>query len=151
MCEKRRERILTTKYNKVKYRHKLLKERKGIVFSKKDNDRYYDDFITIKEFELLSFKKCFYCDEESSVVWKDISSTRGVVYEVSDLTINANGLDRIDNDKEYQLGNILTCCKECNRMRGTLTQAQFYIRLRKIFMKLGKKLFKNLYNKITSS
>ena len=85
-------------------------------------------------------KKCFYCDEEYSMVWEDITATRKVGrYKFSDTTVKANGIDRIDNDKEYSKGNVITCCTDCNMMRGSLTQAQFFIRLKKINMKLTKK------------
>jgi len=36
-----------------------------------------------------------------------------------------NGIDRVDNTKGYVLENVVTCCIDCNRAKGTLTVAQF--------------------------
>jgi hypothetical protein len=52
----------------------------------------YDDYV-----KLIS-KPCFYCGE--------IKEECGV------------GLDRIDNSKGYVLGNVVSCCGECNLKRG---------------------------------
>jgi len=29
-----------------------------------------------------------------------------------------SGLDRMDNDKGYEVGNVISCCMRCNRMKG---------------------------------
>ena len=37
----------------------------------------------------------------------------------------AHGLDRIDNDIGYIEGNVCSCCRECNYMRGTMSLQEF--------------------------
>ena len=36
-----------------------------------------------------------------------------------------NGIDRVDNDKGYVEGNVVTCCSICNRAKYTLECADF--------------------------
>jgi hypothetical protein len=43
-----------------------------------------------------------------------------------------HGLDRIDNDEGYVLGNILPCCIKCNKMKGTLTLDDFIDQCKRI-------------------
>jgi len=54
--------------------------------------------ITIEEYEKL-IDLCFYCQ-------KDVKLEIGT------------GLDRIDNAKGYLIDNVLSCCGDCNKMRG---------------------------------
>ena len=42
-----------------------------------------------------------------------------------------NGLDRIDNDKGYVLGNVVPCCGTCNRMKGTMSIEDFMAHIRR--------------------
>lgn len=59
--------------------------------------------ITFKQFITLWQKPCYYCKS----------------------SIETIGLDRIDNDKGYELDNIIPCCKICNRMKHTMDQIDF--------------------------
>jgi hypothetical protein len=36
-----------------------------------------------------------------------------------------NGLDRVDNTKGYIISNIVSCCGQCNRAKGILSQEEF--------------------------
>ena len=36
-----------------------------------------------------------------------------------------NGIDRVDNGRGYEYGNVVTACAECNRAKGTRTREQF--------------------------
>ena len=36
------------------------------------------------------------------------------------------GLDRIDSDLGYQLGNIVPCCGVCNMMKNNLSYDEFF-------------------------
>lgn len=36
-----------------------------------------------------------------------------------------NGIDRVDNKVGYLLENVVTCCYDCNRAKGTLTYKEF--------------------------
>jgi 5-methylcytosine-specific restriction endonuclease McrA len=54
--------------------------------------------LTIEEFTALLPHPCFYCDTPRVGV--------------------GAALDRIDNSKGYEIGNVLPACCECNRTRG---------------------------------
>jgi len=55
--------------------------------------------LTLEQYtELVVDKKCSYCDG-------DLPKTMG-------------GLDRIDSSKGYTVDNVVSCCAECNRIKG---------------------------------
>lgn len=55
--------------------------------------------LSLDEYVMLLSNPCLYCN-------KDISGETGV------------GLDRINNDKGYEAGNVNPCCAKCNRIRS---------------------------------
>jgi hypothetical protein len=46
-----------------------------------------------------------------------------------------NGIDRVDNDRGYELGNCVPCCIVCNRMKLTLAQKEFLEHIERIYKK----------------
>lgn len=42
------------------------------------------------------------------------------------------GLDRVDNSRGYELDNVVSCCKMCNRAKGTYTEKEFIALARNI-------------------
>lgn len=76
-------------------------------------------------FDVDTFKKicldnCYYCGSLPSKKMKVGSGYR-------------NGIDRIDNNKSYDLDNCVTCCAMCNRMKGTLIQNDFINKVKQIY------------------
>jgi len=63
-------------------------KRKGMVFA-----------LTLAEFERLSGEPCYYCGGEY------------------DTDIGGCHLDRIDNDRGYEIDNVISCCGHCNCTR----------------------------------
>ncbi len=63
--------------------------------------------------EFLSFwqKPCHYCGSDISTI----------------------GLDRIDNNKGYELSNVVPCCDRCNRMKLTMAVDDFMNHIYKIY------------------
>ncbi len=64
--------------------------------------------LTLEEFALFWQKPCTYCGSKI-------------------LTI---GLDRIDNTKGYEIGNVAPCCTSCNMWKRTLTVEDFVAKCR---------------------
>lgn len=86
--------------------------------------------------------------------YKEGAKTRGLRWELEDLeceslfadtcyycgsephqTINRfqyNGIDRVDNDKGYVSGNVVSCCKICNRAKRELPCTEFIDWLQKV-------------------
>lgn len=36
-----------------------------------------------------------------------------------------NGIDRVDSKGDYETTNVVTCCKACNRLKGSLGYTEF--------------------------
>lgn len=69
--------------------------RRGIPFS-----------ITELEHFAIAVQQCSYCGGKES-------------------TSMFNGIDRVDNDSDYSLQNLVPCCKMCNFMKGSMGKQQF--------------------------
>jgi len=46
---------------------------------------------------------------------------------------NQSGLDRVDNERGYVIGNIVTCCKDCNVMKWSMSIEEFLNRVEIIY------------------
>jgi len=69
-------------------------------------------------FELYAktvMKPCFYCGEVRGRI-KDASSEFVLAY---------NGIDRVNSSRGYVEGNIVSCCKHCNRAKNSMTMREF--------------------------
>lgn len=44
---------------------------------------------------------------------------------VRDFVLMLSGIDRIDNDRGYEEGNVQSCCADCNRAKGVFGAARF--------------------------
>lgn len=70
----------------------------AIRYSKRRNIPF---LLTMDEFIIERNKPCFYC--ENKLGCKSLEGT---------------GLDRLDNSKGYEPGNIVSCCKVCNTIKS---------------------------------
>lgn len=73
---------------------------------------------------------CFYCERPPS------NNRWGFSY---------NGIDRLDNDVGYIVGNVVPCCRECNWMKGeylTAGEARVVAQALKVFREVtsGKRV-----------
>ncbi len=66
--------------------------------------------ITIGDYEQYSKQNCSYCGQPPFNMTK-LKKGINILY---------NGVDRVDNTKPYEIGNIVTCCKYCNAMKSKL-------------------------------
>lgn len=55
-------------------------------------------------FDDLTTDRCFYCGVEPSP---------------------ANGVDRVDNSRGYEFGNVVSCCEQCNRAKWVFSRDEF--------------------------
>ncbi len=74
------------------------------------------------EFFALTVLPCHYCGASPSER-KDSKRYNGDYV--------CNGVDRQDNKLGYTTGNCLPCCKDCNRMKGTMAYDDFLTYLRR--------------------
>lgn len=66
---------------------------------------------------------CYYCGMQP------LSETRDATY---DEPTRFNGIDRINSNEGYVMGNVVPCCKWCNQAKSTMTQSDFYIWIQRI-------------------
>ncbi len=86
------------------------------------NLRNYENRLTTDEWLYLTQQPCFYCGEPPT-------PTR--VGGCSDVILY-NGIDRVDNTVGYTLGNCVSSCYCCNRMKGVLTLNEFVKHINKL-------------------
>lgn len=86
------------------YRHRA--KEKGSVFG-----------LSLEECSKLFSQNCHYCKASPSSFKTNKTNTSQFYY---------NGIDRIDNSRGYEKDNVVSCCGQCNRAKGVLSQKDFY-------------------------
>lgn len=77
--------------------------------------------INIELFKELTQKPCYYCGFTGrNIVTSYLRSYTSNKKDPrrSNMTINANGLDRKNNKEGYDINNIVPCCTDCNFLKG---------------------------------
>lgn len=69
--------------------------------------------ITLVEFKTFWKQPCWYCDQPIQTI----------------------GLDRVDNNQGYTLGNVVACCEACNKAKRIYTRDDFLTLCRRVARK----------------
>jgi hypothetical protein len=101
--------------NRIYDYYRLNSCRRGITFD-----------ISKEMFLRLIHQDCTYCGRPPHTGFKK----HGHTYFYT-------GVDRTDNKKGYEAGNIVPCCGTCNRMKGILAQSEFIQHVQSIISHLG--------------
>ena len=110
-AKKTQEQVNETAFRDVVRMYRVSAIERGLEYGLSDDDCR----------EMFS-RQCCYCGAEPGKIKR---VKRGIfVY---------NGIDRIDNDKGYVLGNVATCCSMCNRMKLTFSVDQFLSKISEIY------------------
>ncbi len=80
--------------------------------------------LTNNEVKLLISQPCFYCGIVNSNC-KKLKDKKECFYY--------NGIDRIDNSKSYEQGNVVSCCGVCNRAKHAMTQTDFLNWVKRVY------------------
>lgn len=81
--------------------------------------------ITIEQFKELITQNCHFCDDEPVLLdAKKYDAYNGSMY--------ANGIDRLDSKKGYNLNNIVPCCKFCNMAKLDMSKEQFLKNVKRV-------------------
>jgi hypothetical protein len=93
--------------------------------------------LTKDEVKTLIFEKCFYCNAEPANKIINRFGNGDIVY---------NGIDRIDNSKDYTKDNVTPCCWQCNNAKSDYSKREFLINIKNIYenKNLEKKAHKSL-------
>jgi hypothetical protein len=82
--------------------------------------REVENLISIDEYALLTRGNCHYCNAPPTNWTKHTGSNH-----TGSNHIQYNGIDRVDNNLPYIMGNLVSCCKLCNGMKSGLTTSDF--------------------------
>lgn len=88
-------------------------KRKGIQWKLSKDDVKY-----------LTKMNCHYCGAEPNQVFSGRTLNGSYIY---------NGIDRVDNDLGYVLGNVVPCCKICNRAKDVMTRREFLSWIKRVW------------------
>lgn len=86
--------------------------------------RGYEFSLPYEDFKLLTQLECHYCGGKPS----QIIEGRKEWYP----KFIYNGIDRVDNFKGYIYGNVVPCCKLCNRFKSNYTVGLFIDHCKKV-------------------
>lgn len=81
--------------------------------------------LTLEEFSKLVHDNCAYCGappEKNSEFYQGLRRK-------STEDVPVNGIDRIDSNLGYVVGNCVPCCSYCNRMKSDLSFNEFSNRI----------------------
>lgn len=124
----------------------LWKKLYGKSIVRRNRQKGFETDIPLEEFIKLSKDKCFYCGVEPYHKMEDVDSNKPSRY-VSDTVIYFNGIDRIDSNDIYRMGNVVTCCEYCNRAKNDLSTKEFKNWVKRIythmFNNIAKKRLEN--------
>lgn len=98
--------------NRIIWQYKANAKSRGVPYS-----------LTLAEVEALFSSDCFYCGRPPSTTVTRKGHWGEFTY---------NGIDRIDNARGYEQGNVLPCCMECNFKRGAQPQEDFLAWIRAV-------------------
>lgn len=97
-------------------RYKRESEKRGINFNLQEN-----------VFGQLTSGNCYYCGKKPLQL-------SGKNYKIPYIY---NGIDRINNDRGYEVDNIVPCCGNCNKMKSNLSLDDFTSHILKIVSNLN--------------
>ena len=86
--------------------------------------RGYNFELTKEQFEEITQKDCFYCGAKPNNIRKAYGYNGNYIY---------NGIDRVDNTKNYTIDNVVPCCKICNIAKNNLTLQEFKDWIKKVY------------------
>ncbi len=72
--------------------------------------------LTLEQFRDVAQQNCHYCGAEPRNIYERDTYNGAFIY---------NGLDRIDSNQGYVVGNVVPCCWTCNRAKGDMSYEEF--------------------------
>lgn len=114
-------------------------------YADKEKNRAYHNRKS-KEWYYSKMKGFFRTPERTLRIYKSNAKTRSLEFDLSLHYFNellhskchycgipeANGVDRLDSNEGYKLGNVVACCKVCNWMKRDYSYEEFILHIKKI-------------------
>jgi hypothetical protein len=96
--------------------------------------------LSIQEVKEISSRPCYYCGEQPVEYTgyknyrKAVGRCRGneKLHPANVETVMKHGIDRVDNTRGYELGNVVACCAWCNKMKMDHGITDFLDKIEKI-------------------
>jgi 5-methylcytosine-specific restriction endonuclease McrA len=79
------------------------------------------------EFRALILDNCHYCNTPPAQLCRAAGRTD------QQFRLKYNGIDRVENTKGYETGNVVTCCYSCNKAKGNMSTAEFLAWIRRVY------------------
>ena len=90
--------------------------------------RFLDFNLTKEQVDDLISKDCSYCGAHPHERYVRLSH-----YMVK---VIANGIDRVDSSKPYDVKNCVPCCRSCNLMKNKHSLTEFKLKIERIYKKI---------------
>lgn len=102
--------------------------------------RGYTSALTLEQYTNISKSPCAYCGGFSSRKTQALQRIKNR-QRFNAGVVNANSVDRENNEPFYTLQNSVPCCFICQKMKGTLSKEEFKKQIKKIvsFIATGDK------------
>lgn len=102
--------------------------RNSVVSRYKRQSRGHTWELSDEQMDALFQGNCFYCGIEPSLRAKIYKGRTGIfIY---------NGIDRVDNTKGYEPGNVVSCCRICNTAKNNMPYAEFLVWVKRVHTNL---------------
>lgn len=93
-------------------KYRIGAARRGYVFK-----------LSLDKFKQITSGNCVYCGIEPNII-NDNKNYNGFY--------RYNGIDRVDNNKGYEINNCVSCCGVCNKMKSTMSRNEFLGQIKRI-------------------
>ncbi len=103
-------------FNQVWYRYNSHARHRNLTFE-----------LTKDEFKNFTKQNCYYCGVEPKQIQTSLGMNGEYIY---------NGVDRIDSNLGYNMGNCVACCGRCNEAKMSENQTDFINWIEKVYKNL---------------
>ena len=123
--QKRLEELVKNDQHQMGFRNYLYRSSKSNA-----EKRHHGFNLSFDEFMNIIKKDCYYCGEPPHPASEKLIKDRGNTKEP---TFYYNGIDRINPDLDYSIGNCVPCCSKCNYMKHVYQKEDFLNQIVKIY------------------
>jgi len=81
--------------------------------------------LTTETFGEFIFKNCHYCGRPPNTYVNPLKGSSLSKEKEEEGWLYYNGIDRLNSDLGYEPGNMVTCCVQCNRAKGSSNYQEF--------------------------